>query len=303
LTRREVKFNIIEHLAIGMHGYASRTIEIPASIRRGCMQRIFLMMTLSLVTMTALADSQSVYIEDLTWPEVRDAIAVGMTSAIIYTGSTEQNGPHMALGKHNFVAHYVAGRIAGELKDALVYPTLPFAPTGDPKKKTGHMRFAGSVNIEPDVFKAVVEQVAMSAISSGFKNIYLMGDHGGGQDELKLAAAELNAMEGLGSAHVYYVPDLYFKEKQQMRAYLSAHGIPADEHAGTDDTSEIMFIDRKGKWIRRDKLAKSDSTQEPTTGVDGDPTKATVAMGRIFIDLKVRDAVDQIRRLRRGEGA
>jgi creatinine amidohydrolase len=265
------------------------------------MKRILPTLAVSLICVTALAQSRSVYIADLTWPEVRDAVAAGKTSAIIYAGSTEQNGPHMALGKHNFVAHYAAGRIAKELGDALVYPTLPFAPTGDTAKKTDHMRFAGSVNIEPDVFKAVVKQVATSAIASGFRNIYLMGDHGGGQDELKQAATELSAGQGVGNVHVYYVPDLYFKEKEQMRAYLSAHDIPADKHAGTDDTSEIMFLDVDRKWIRRDKLAASNSTQEPVTGVDGDPTKATPALGRMFLDLKVRDAVEQIVRLRHGQ--
>jgi creatinine amidohydrolase len=86
-----------------------------------------------------------------------------------------------------------------------------------------------------------------------------------------------------------------------MRAYLTAHGIAVDVHAGTDDTSEIMFLDKARKWIRRDKLAASDSTLQAVTGVDGDPTKATAAMGRMFLDLKVRNAVAEIRRLRAGQ--
>ncbi len=265
------------------------------------MARTVMIVALSLVFGTTLAASRSVYIEDLTWPEVRDAVAAGKSGAIIYTGSTEQNGPHMALGKHNFVAHYAAGRIAEELGDALVYPTLPCAPTGNLTPKTNHMRFAGSITITPDVFKAVVMQVALSAISAGFKNVYIMGDHGGGQDELKQAAAELDGQQGVSGVHVYYIPDLYFKEKEQMRAYLTANGIAVDVHAGTDDTSEIMFLDEARKWIRRDKLAASNSTQQAVTGVDGDPTKATAAMGRMFLDLKVRNAVAEIRRLRAGQ--
>src|ERR1019366_639368 len=84
------------------------------------------------------AQSTSPYIEDLTWPEVQHAIQSGKTTAIIYTGSTEQNGPHMAIGKHNFLARYIAGAIAIKLGNALVYPTLPFSITGDAEKKTGH---------------------------------------------------------------------------------------------------------------------------------------------------------------------
>ncbi|MGE5761453.1 MAG: creatininase family protein, partial [Gemmatimonadota bacterium] len=102
--------------------------------------------------------SRPVLIEDMTWTEVREAIASGRTTAIIYTGSTEQNGPHLAIGKHTFIAHYVAQRIADELGDALVYPTLPFAPAGDPTAKTGHMRFPGTVSLSPSVFESVVRQ-------------------------------------------------------------------------------------------------------------------------------------------------
>src|SRR5438552_12663419 len=109
------------------------------------------------------AQQSSIFIEDLTWPEVQHAIAAGKTSAIIYAGSTEQNGPHMAIGKHNFIAHYVAGAIASKLGNALVYPTLPFAPTGDPIARTGHMHFPGSVSLTSQTFRSVVHDIALSA--------------------------------------------------------------------------------------------------------------------------------------------
>ena len=252
----------------------------------------------TLILAASITHAQSPYIEDMTWPEVRDAIAAGKTSAIIYAGSTEQNGPHLALGKHTFIAHYVAGRIAEELGDALVYPTMPFAPTGDFVLKTGHLRFPGSVSLSSDVFLGVVSQLAMSAINAGFKQIYLMGDHGGGQSELKLAAENLDQEWSVKGVRIRYVPDPYVKEKVQSDQYLKEHQIATDEHAGTDDTSEMLFIDSTHKWVRTDKLAVSDSAMEPKTGVNGDPTKATAAMGKVFIDFKVNDAVAQIRALR-----
>ena len=244
--------------------------------------------------------AQSVYIEDLTWPEVKAAIAAGKTTAIIYAGSTEQNGPHMALGKHNFVAHYTAGEIAKKLGNALVYPTMPFAPTGSRELRDGHMRFAGSVSIDTETFQAVMRQVAQSALAAGFKNVFLMGDHGGNQAALRAAAEDLENPDLFTkldeTAHVYYVPDLYYKEKEQMKAYLAEHGIPYDAHAATDDTSEVMFLDEK-KWIRRDKLAPSTAKEEPMTGVEGDPTKATAELGKMFIGWKIDDAVNQIHEL------
>src|ERR1044072_7196574 len=99
---------------------------------------------LALATAPASAQNRSVWIDDLTWVEVRDAIAGGKTTAIIFVGSSEQNGPHMAIGKHNFIARYCPERIAGQLGDALVYPVIPFAITGDAATKTAHMPLTGS---------------------------------------------------------------------------------------------------------------------------------------------------------------
>jgi creatinine amidohydrolase len=247
-----------------------------------------------------LGAQRSVYIEDLTWPEVQQAIQSGKTNAIVYTGSTEQNGPHMVIGKHNFIARWVAGAIAIKLGDALVYPTLPFAPTGDAVKRTAHMRFPGSVTLTPQTYRSVVHDLALSAIDAGFHNVFIMGDHGDGQDVLGAVANELDTQWQAKGVRVFYVPDLYFKEKQQARAYEASHGLPThDVHAGTDDTSELMALDPQHRWIRADKLAPSEGVQTARTGVDGDPTKASATLGNIFLQYKIDDAVSQIRALQK----
>ncbi|GAC1409996.1 MAG: hypothetical protein NVSMB53_03310 [Gemmatimonadaceae bacterium] len=243
-----------------------------------------------------LLAQRSVYIEDLTWPEVHEAIQSGKSNAIIYIGSTEQNGPHMAIGKHNFIARWAAGAIAIKLGDALVYPTLPFAPTGDAVKRTAHMRFPGSVTLTSQTYRSVVHDVALSAADAGFRNIFIMGDHGDGQDVLGAVARDLDSQWRPKGVRVFYVPDPYFKEKQQARAYAAAHGLPThDIHAGADDTSELMALDAQHRWIRADKLAPSTGAQTARTGVDGDPSKASAQLGDIFLQYKVDDAVAQIR--------
>ncbi len=245
-----------------------------------------------------LLAQRSVYIEDLTWTEVQQAIQGGKTNAIIYIGSTEQNGPHMALGKHNFIARWAAGAIAIKLGDALVYPTLPFAPTGDAVRRTAHMRFPGSVTLTPQTYRSVVHDVALSAADAGFRNIFIMGDHGDGQDVLGMVARDLDSQWRPKDVRVFYVPDLYFKEKQQARAYAASHELPThDVHAGADDTSELMALDAQHRWIRTDKLAPSAGEQTARTGVDGDPSKASAQLGDIFLQYKVDDAVAQIRQL------
>jgi creatinine amidohydrolase len=273
--------------------------------------RIFVSILLALAFTGALmAQSKSFLIEDMTWTEVRDAIAAGKTTAIYYAGSIEQNGPGMALGKHLFVAHYLAPLIAEKLGNALVYPTMPFAPTGDwgrtvpgviePAKRTGHMRYSGSVNISEETFAAVAHDVTLSAISAGFKNVVLAGDHGGGQSTLARVADEMNKEWGPKGIHVYYISDLYYKEKDVMKDYLPKHGLPVDLHAGTDDTSEVLYIDKmvngdSPKWIRSGRLVNSKGDDD--SGVIGDQTKATLEMGKMFTDAKISFAVAQIKQM------
>src|SRR6516225_11875429 len=247
-----------------------------------------------LLAWPAYAQVPSVFIDDLTWPEVRDAIAGGKHTAIVYVGSTEQNGPHMVIGKHNFVARALAQRIAEELGNALVYPTLPFAVTGNAIARTGHMRFPGSVTLPPEIFFGAVRAVAQSALTAGFKVVAIMGDHGGGQEELALAARELDAQSRGDGARVLYIGDLYTKSEAQFREMLAKRGLPSKEqHAGIPDTSELLYLETPGKWIRKDKLAAANET----AGVRGSPAFASPELGKIYLDLKVENAVHQIRSL------
>src|SRR2546430_1696433 len=141
------------------------------------MRRLGLIIAILLLALPTRAQVSSIWVDDHTWPEVRDAIAGGKRTAVIYAGSSEQNGPHMVIGKHNFVARALAQRIAEELGDAMVYPVLPYAITGNAVTRTGHMRFPGSVSLPPEAFFGVVRGVAQSALTAGFKVVALMGDH------------------------------------------------------------------------------------------------------------------------------
>jgi creatinine amidohydrolase len=245
----------------------------------------------------ASAQSRSVWIDDLTWTEVRDAMAAGKTTAIIFVGSSEQNGPHMAIGKHNFIARYCAERIAGKLGDALVYPVIPFAITGDAATKTAHMRFPGSVTLPADVFSGLVRAVAQSALSAGFKLVALMGDHGGGQEEMARVAQALDAQSKKGGARVVYVGDLYTKADAQFDELLAKRGITSKElHAGIPDTSAILFLGAEN-WIRKDQVAAANEAN----GVQGAPSLATAELGKLYLDMKIEGAVNQIKAFRAGK--
>ena len=252
---------------------------------------------LALAVAPACAQPRSLWVDDLTWVEVRDAIAGGKTTAIIFVGSSEQNGPHMAIGKHNFIARYCAEQIAAKLGDALVYPVIPFAITGDAAAKTAHMRFPGSVSLPPDVFAGLVRAVAQSALAAGFKLVALMGDHGGGQQEMARVAQTLDAQSKKTGARVLHVGDLYTKADAEFDELLARRGIAGKElHAGIPDTSAILFLGADS-WIRKDRIAAANEAN----GVQGTPALATAELGKRYLDMKVEHAVNQIKMFRAGK--
>src|SRR6188768_726234 len=100
------------------------------------------------------AFASTVLLDDMTWPEVRDAMRAGTTTIIIPVGGTEQNGPHMALGKHNVRAAALSARIAEKLGNALVAPVVNYVPEGRISPPAGHMRFPGTISVPGDAFAA-----------------------------------------------------------------------------------------------------------------------------------------------------
>lgn len=245
----------------------------------------------------AVPPPSRVLLEEMTFTEVRDAIQAGKTTVLIFNGSTEASGPHLALGKHNFRARYLGERIARELGNALVAPVLPFAPTGS------LMKFPGTINLSPETFAKVNEEVADSLVKAGFKNIILMGDHGGNQEPLKKLAPELDVKYRPRGVRVFFSSDGYAKSDAQVEAYLKEHGYPPSNHAGIADTSELWAVD--AKYIRPSKMAMGDpinaSGEIGPSGVQGDPRRSSAALGRTFNDIKVKNAVAEIRRLTQEE--
>src|SRR5437870_11158359 len=72
--------------------------------------------------------AETVFIEDMTWMEVRDAMKAGKDTVIVATGGIEQNGPYLVAGKHNVVLRATTEAIARKLGNALVAPIIGFVP-------------------------------------------------------------------------------------------------------------------------------------------------------------------------------
>jgi creatinine amidohydrolase len=161
------------------------------------------------VAVRGFAAPASVFLEDLTTVEVAAAIREGHTTIIIPVGGVEQNGPHMALGKHNLRAKVLAGRIAQQLGNAVVAPVVAYVPEGNVTPPTEHMRFAGTISVPESAFKVIVDGAARSFRQHGFRDIVLLGDHGGYQNALKAVAASLNRDWARSGARAHFVGEYY----------------------------------------------------------------------------------------------
>ena len=238
--------------------------------------------------------SHNVYLEDMTWQDVRYALDAGFTTALIPTGGTEQNGPHVVLGKHNYIVKYTAGKIAETLGKTLVAPVISYVPEGSITPVEGHMRFAGTLSITDTEFEGVLESAARSLKQHGFKVIAFIGDSGGNQAAQKRVADRLSKLWQEEGVRVLHVNDYY--ENNAQSAYLQNNGYSALEiggHAGIRDTSELMAVFPSG--IRTEFMVNHIDSDFVMTGADGDASKASLFIGNILLDLKIKAAVKQIK--------
>lgn len=226
----------------------------------------------------------SVHIADLTWTEVQRALDKrAYDTIIIPTGGTEQNGPHVILGKHNYVVKHNAAEIARRLTRTLVAPVIAYVP------EDVHMGWAGTISVPQPVLEGVLEAAAESYIKHGFKNIFFIGDSHGNQEAQDNVARKLSAKwasEGITIAHI----GDYYSANNQMQ-WLLDQGYSKEEiggHAGIRDTAEIMFIHPEG--LRTDPWFVAGRP----TGHNGDPTLASKKIGEKMTALKIEAALNQI---------
>jgi creatinine amidohydrolase/Fe(II)-dependent formamide hydrolase-like protein len=236
----------------------------------------------------------SVFLEDLTWPELRAAVRAGKTTILVPIGGTEQSGPHLALGKHNARVRVLSERIARELGDALVAPVIAYVPEGALRPPSGHMRFPGTITVPADAFRQTLESAARSFRLAGFRDIALLGDHGGTQADERAVAAGLNREWTSTPARVHAVEEYYRAATDGFRELLKARGYRDDElgpHAALPDTALTLAL---APALVRAEPRERPAPGEPT-GVEGDPQRATAELGRLGADLIVTRTVAAIR--------
>lgn len=169
-----------------------------------------------------LAPPDTVWLEEMTWMDVRDAMKAGKTTALISTGGIEPNGPWLALGKHNYVLAANCDAIARRLGNALCAPIVKLVPEGSISPRTGHMLSPGTMTMREETFEAVLTDAASSLQAHGFKTIIFIGDSGGNQQGQKAVAEKLTA-QWAGNALALHIAEYY--DYAGVMKYMAEHGI------------------------------------------------------------------------------
>jgi creatinine amidohydrolase len=243
--------------------------------------------------------------EMMTWPEVKQALADGKTTALFYTGGTEQRGPQNVNGGHTLMAKATVKAIALKLGNAIAMPVLAYTPNN------ASADLPGTIGLTPEILSIILTRVTEQAIATGFKNVILMGDHGGGQPAAyRVVADSLNAKYSPQGIHVYFCDEVYKKAQDDFDKWLLANGYPISTHAGIPDTSEMLYLGGDLGWVRKDLIptavgnpvlprgARRDTTvPRVNNGISGDARRSTAELGKMAFDIKVKYAVRQIQSL------
>lgn len=242
-----------------------------------------------------LSPPDTVWMEDMTWMDVRDAVKSGKTTVIISTGGIEPNGPWLALGKHNFVLKANCDAIARKLGNALCAPIVPFVPEGSIEPKSSHMLTVGTISLEQSTFEALLTDIARSYKAHGFENVVFIGDSGGNQEGMKAVADKLNAQWNAKPAVVhiaeYYAYNTVAKlleDQGVTKAGAKTDGLHDDPGIALN-----MFVTDPNsiRWDARVKAGKA-----TIDGVSLADKNKNLELGRKIVEMRAANTVAAIKK-------
>jgi creatinine amidohydrolase len=161
------------------------------------------------------------------------------------------------------------------------------------------------------LLEAILERLVEQSIVTGFRNVVIMGDHGGGQgpgdkNVYAKVAAKMDAQYAQQGIHVFYCDQIYMPANDAFEKILADRGYPKSLHGGVTDTSLMMYLDKDGTYVRKDKLREAvgipvgpDGKPNPAAGgvkngIIGDGRRSSAKLGKEAFDIKVDYAVNQI---------
>jgi creatinine amidohydrolase len=239
-----------------------------------------------------IAALDTVFLEEMTWMEVRDALAAGKTTILVPTGGVEDNGPYLATGKHNYILRATTEAIARKLGNALVAPIVAYVPEGNIDPPTGHMVRPGTISVTEETFEQLLTDVCASLRTHGFRHIVLLGDSGGNQKGMQAVAARLSGKWAGGATRFHFIPEYY--DYEEVDQWLERQGVRQRDEGLHDDfavSAQMMVVDPTTVRMEQ-RLAIG---KFHINGVNLAPAARTIAWGKKIIDFRAEKTTQAIR--------
>jgi creatinine amidohydrolase/Fe(II)-dependent formamide hydrolase-like protein len=240
-----------------------------------------------------IAAHDSLFVEELTWMEVRDAMKAGKTTVLIASGGVEQAGPYLAMGKHNYICRATTEAIARKLGDALIAPIIPFVPQGDIDPPTDHMKYAGTISLTEETYEQLLTDIARCYRIHGFEHIIFLGDSFGNLQGMQNVATTLSRQWQGDKTTIHFIPEYY--NYAETTHWLAQQGIDQLQQGLHDDfmtTAMLLTVDPR--LSRTDERLAAGNFR--INGIDLSPVENTIAWGHKIIDHRAEKTAAAIRR-------
>jgi creatinine amidohydrolase/Fe(II)-dependent formamide hydrolase-like protein len=234
----------------------------------------------------------TVFMEDMTWLELRSALKAGKTTVILPAGGLEASGPFLTLNKHQNMLRGSTELIARKLGNALVAPVIKYVPPDEPVGVRGD--YLGDFSISVPTYKATLVDICTNLMNDGFKDIILIGDHQGAQRGMKEVSDELATTWAGGPAKVRYVGEYY--DRTAVNNYVKTTLGITEKSAGLGDnyynTSILMAVEPSGARLKE----RTEGKQLTVNGVNLEPIQKTIENGKKILEMQADQTVKAIQK-------
>ena len=241
------------------------------------------------LNLPAIRPVDTVFMEDMTWLEIRSAFKAGKTTVIVPAGGLEATGPFVVLDKHQRMLRAQTDLIARKLGNALIAPVIRYVPPDDGNRGS----YLGDFNISLSAYKSTLEDICVALKSGGFREIVLIGDHQGAQRGMKEVAAELTAKWAGGSTGIHFIAEYY--DRTAVGAFVKKLGI-TEVRGGFGDnyynTAILLAASPESARLKE----RIDAHLLTVNGVNLEPLEKTIENGKTILQIQSDQTVKAIQR-------
>jgi creatinine amidohydrolase/Fe(II)-dependent formamide hydrolase-like protein len=240
----------------------------------------------------AIRPVDSVFMEDMTWLEIRNAMKAGKTTVIVPAGGLEATGPFVTLNKHQNMLRGSTDLIARKLGNALVAPVIRYVPPDEPAGARGD--YLGDFNISLAAYKSTLTDICTTLKNDGFKEIVLLGDHQGAQRGMQEVSRELSSNWAGGPTGVRYIAEYY--DRRAVNEYVRTTLGITEKRGGFGDnyynTAILLAVNPEGARLKE----RTEADQLTVNGVNLKPIEKTIENGRTILQIQTDQTVKAIQK-------